>query len=83
MRQPPDTANRDDMMRLALRYAKEKLNLYRARSSGEYVGGIEHTALIRMIDDALASSSGSPTFGESERRAPWRSLNTSTRPESP
>jgi len=40
-------------LRSLLLNAKEKLMLYRAASSGEYVGGIEHTVLIREIDKAL------------------------------
>lgn len=38
----------------ALARAKEKLQLYRSFHSGEYVGGVEFTALIRMIDEAIA-----------------------------
>ena len=44
-----------DALRTALGYAREKLEFYRAQHSGEYVGGIEYTALIRMIDEALTS----------------------------
>ncbi len=40
-------------LRTALGYAREKLELYRAQHSGVYVGGIEYTALMRMIDEAL------------------------------
>ena len=40
-------------MRQTLVLAKEKLAIYRARHSGEYVGGIEYTALMVKIDEAL------------------------------
>jgi len=36
-----------------LKQAREKLEVYRDHSSGEYHGGIEHTALIRNINQAL------------------------------
>lgn len=38
-----------DALRTALGYAREKLELYRAQHNGEYVGGIEYTALIRTL----------------------------------
>lgn len=49
-------------MRTLLRAAREKLALYRAQHSGEYVGGIEYTTLVREIDAVLSSSpkGGSP-----------------------
>ena len=34
-----------------LDHAKEKLEIYRANSGGEYQGGIEHISLIRMINE--------------------------------
>ena len=37
-----------------LRMAREKLEIYRDHSDGQYHGGIEHAALIRNIDLALA-----------------------------
>lgn len=40
-------------LRKALLLAKEKLALYRAAHGGEYVGGLEYTALVKLIDDAL------------------------------
>lgn len=43
-------------MRSALINAKEKLGLYRCQHSGDYIGGIEYTQLIRMIDEALADA---------------------------
>lgn len=43
---------RDDA-RLALIAAQQKLRLYRAQNSGEYVGGMEYSALMVMIDEAL------------------------------
>lgn len=36
-----------------LRHAKEKLEIYRDHSDGEYHGGIEHTSLIVMINRTL------------------------------
>ena len=36
-----------------LRHAREKLEIYRDHSDGQYHGGIEHTALIAMIDKTL------------------------------
>lgn len=41
-------------LRTALGHAREKLALYRQVHSGEYVGGVEYTALMREIDAALA-----------------------------
>jgi hypothetical protein len=47
-------------MRLAsaLLYAKEKLRLYREAHDGRYVGGVEYTELMRIIDEALATVKG-------------------------
>jgi hypothetical protein len=39
----------------ALKQAREKLVLYRKDHSGIYIGGVEYTALIRQIDEALNS----------------------------
>jgi hypothetical protein len=39
--------------RAALIAAKEKLMLYRAQHSGDYIGGVEYTSLMRMINRAL------------------------------
>ena len=39
-----------------LRNAREKLLLYRKAHSGEYLGGVEFTTLIRSIDAALDDS---------------------------
>lgn len=33
--------------------AKEKLGLYRAQHSGEYVGGVQYHELMRQIDEIL------------------------------
>jgi len=44
---------RDIMVQHVLAQCKIKLEIYRDHSAGEYHGGIEHTALIRMIDGAL------------------------------
>lgn len=38
----------------ALLDAKLKLQLYREKHSGEYIGGVEYTELMRRIDAALA-----------------------------
>ncbi len=43
-----------ELLRSTLSHAREKLEIYRDHSSGQYHGGIEHTALIRMIDESLA-----------------------------
>lgn len=43
-------------MRTLLRAAREKLALYRAQHSGQYVGGIEYTTLVREIDAILKPS---------------------------
>lgn len=37
-----------------LHAAREKLKLYRGQHSGEYVGGMEYTTLMELIDKALA-----------------------------
>ncbi len=39
--------------RMALMKAREKLVLYRAQHSGEYIGGMEYTALLKLIDEAI------------------------------
>jgi hypothetical protein len=44
----------------ALTAARDKLALYRACHSGEYIGGIEYTALVRLIDSALKGPSVNP-----------------------
>jgi hypothetical protein len=36
-----------------LKLAKEKLEIYRDHSNGEYQGGLEHTAMIRTINETL------------------------------
>lgn len=50
-------------MRTLLRASREKLALYRAQHSGEYVGGIEYTTLVREIDAILSSSPKGGTGG--------------------
>jgi hypothetical protein len=40
-------------LRTALLLAQEKLRLYRTMHSGEYVGGMEFTSLMNLIDEAL------------------------------
>ena len=41
-----------------LKMAREKLEVYRDHSDGQYHGGVEHTALIGSIDTALATGLG-------------------------
>ncbi len=48
-----------DAMRDILGAAKEKLGLYRAQHSGEYIGGMEYRMLIDAIDAALSLANGS------------------------
>ena len=38
----------------ALTKAKEKLKLYRAQHSGEYIGGMEYGMLMDLINEALS-----------------------------
>jgi len=40
-------------LRAALEKAKEKLELYRIKNSGKYVGGMEYGALMNLINDLL------------------------------
>ena len=42
-----------EALRSALASAKEKLKLYRAAHSGEYIGGMEYVMLMQKIDAAL------------------------------
>ncbi len=44
---------RIELLRTTMRHARKKLEIYRDHSSGEYHGGIEHTSMIRMIDESL------------------------------
>ncbi len=44
---------RINQFRNALIAAKEKLELYRAAHSGEFIGGVEYTTLMRQIDYVL------------------------------
>ena len=39
--------------RMALMQAREKLALYRQQHSGEYVGGMEYSSLLKLIDEAI------------------------------
>lgn len=48
-------ANRD-ALKVALELAREKLEIYRAGTDGVYQGGMEHVALLRIIDAAIAGS---------------------------
>ena len=47
----------------ALREARQKLQLYREAHSGEYVGGLEYTQLIRLIDIALTNPTPTEASG--------------------
>ena|ERR1700722_11403722 len=51
-------------LRKALEAATFKLQLYRAKNDGEYVGGMEYTALMQMIAKAVRSNE--QTAGESK-----------------
>jgi len=42
-----------ERLRAALEKAKEKLELYRIKNSGKYVGGMEYGALMNLINDLL------------------------------
>jgi len=45
--------SKNTALREALEAAKVKLQKCRKHHGGEYVGGMEHTALIKMINKAL------------------------------
>ncbi len=49
--------SKNKALREALEAAKLKLSLYRGEHSGEYVGGMQYTDLMTMIDEALDESS--------------------------
>lgn len=44
---------REQKLAEVLTQAREKLKLYRAVHSGEYLGGVEYSELMRRIDEAL------------------------------
>ena len=48
-----ETAVRFGRLREALLRAREKLAIYREHSDGRYNGGMEHQALMKLIDRAL------------------------------
>lgn len=50
----------------ALLAAKQKLGYYRAQHSGEYIGGMEYTALLSFIDAALSKDDRTPLLAELE-----------------
>ena len=50
-----DDAKRIRELQAVLRAARDKLVRYREQHSGEYVGGMEYTALIKRIDAVLPS----------------------------
>ena len=43
----------NERLRSSLAAAKEKLSLYRCIYGGEYVGGMEYSALMKQIAEAL------------------------------
>ena len=49
-----EAANRIDLLRQVLRTTKNKLRHYREEHGGNYVGGMEYTQLMQMIQDALS-----------------------------
>lgn len=48
---------REAKLERALKLAKEKLEIYRKHSSGEYMDGMEYRELIFIIDEALNDKS--------------------------
>lgn len=48
-----DLLRRSAARRLALMKARDKLEVYRANSDGQYQGGMEHVSLLRLIDEAI------------------------------
>ena len=44
----------EKLVEVTLVRCREKLEIYRDHSDGEYRGGMEYTALIKMIDTTLA-----------------------------
>lgn len=51
-----DTIEIEDALVKALEAAKEKLVLYRATHSGEYIGGMEYAALMALLDAVFAKA---------------------------
>lgn len=52
----PDVYRLNDKIKAlksALQVAKEKLEIYRKHSDGNYQGGMEHISLIKYIDEVL------------------------------
>lgn len=47
--------NTFEQAKAALKKCAEKLALYRDKSSGEYVGGMEHAALMKHVNEVLAA----------------------------
>jgi hypothetical protein len=50
-----DQSEEIDKLRCLLAAARDKLAVYHAQHSGEYVGGMEYSELVRQIDVALRS----------------------------
>ena len=50
-----DLSARNELLVKVLGHCREKLELYRDHSDGQYHGGIEHTSLIKMIDTSIAA----------------------------
>lgn len=53
MRDPIDMQYQIAELKHILKDARAKLVCYRAEHSGEYVGGMEYSSLLRRIDEAL------------------------------
>ena len=49
-----EAANRIDRLGQTLRTAKNKLKCYRKEHGGNYVGGMEYTQLMKIIEEALS-----------------------------
>ena len=49
-----EAANRIDFLKQVLRTAKNKLKCYRKEHGGNYVGGMEYTQLMKIIEEALS-----------------------------
>lgn len=52
-----EAADEIERLRGTLIAAEAKLKLYRAEHSGEYVGGVEYTNLMRQIEEVLTATS--------------------------
>lgn len=50
-------------LRWAMNKAREKLGIYHANVGGVYMGGMEYTALIALIDESLSEKRDEETNG--------------------